>query len=45
VFQHLPVLIRQPSAILKLQNERGGHDHPPSPERDLTKLTHGVAMR
>jgi hypothetical protein len=45
VFQHLPVLLGQPSAILKLQDERGGHDHLPSPEGDPTRPTRIVAMR
>jgi hypothetical protein len=45
MFEHLPVLIGQTRAILKLSNERGGHSHPPSPEGDLIRLTYDVAMR
>ena len=45
LFKYLPVLIGQPSAILKLENEWGGHGHRPSPEGDLSRLTHDVAMR
>ncbi len=43
LFQHLPVLVGQPRAMLKLLNERGGH--PPSRQGDLSKRTPGVAMR
>jgi len=43
--QHLPIPIGQCSAMLKLQHKWGGHDHPPSPEGDLSRLTLSVAMR